>query len=64
MINPIDKDKVAENPGLIAYPHTIGSAIIKPENVGKIKSRGLSVIYKQTDMGKLNRLKTKRSGVC
>ncbi|MBC7695674.1 MAG: DUF2452 domain-containing protein [Burkholderiales bacterium] len=50
MINPIDKDKVAENPGLIAYPHTIGSLAIKPEDVGKVKSRALSAMYEQTDM--------------
>ncbi|MBA3680079.1 MAG: DUF2452 domain-containing protein [Bacteroidetes bacterium] len=50
MINPIDKDKTAENPGLIAYPHTIGSAVIKPEDLGKLKSRALSVMREQTDM--------------
>ncbi|MEO6304738.1 MAG: DUF2452 domain-containing protein [Bacteroidia bacterium] len=50
MINPIDKDKTAENPGLIAYPHTIGSVVIKPEDIGKLKSRALSVMREQTDM--------------
>lgn len=50
MINPIDKDKVAENPGLIAYPHTIGSVVIKPEDIGKLKSRALSAMREQTDM--------------
>jgi Protein of unknown function (DUF2452) len=50
MINPIDKDKVAENPGLIAYPHTIGSVVIRPEDLGKVKSRALSAMYEQTDM--------------
>ncbi len=50
MVNPIDKDKVAENPGLIAYPHTIGSLAIKPEDVGKIKSRALSAMHEQTNM--------------
>lgn len=50
MINPIDKDKVAENPGLIAYPHTVGSVVIKPEDVGKLKSRALSAMHQQTDM--------------
>lgn len=48
MINPIDKDKTAENPGLIAYPHTIGSSLIKPEDVGKVKSRALSAMEEQT----------------
>lgn len=48
-INPIDKDKVAENPGLLPYPHNIGSIAVKPEDVGKIKSRALSSMYEQTD---------------
>ena len=50
MINPIDKDKTAENPGLLAYPHTIGSIVVKPEDVGKIKSRALSAMQEQTKM--------------
>jgi hypothetical protein len=50
MINPIDKDKVAENPGLIAYPHTIGSVVIRPEDIGKVKTRALSAMREQTDM--------------
>ena len=49
MINPIDKDKVAENPGLLAYPHTIGSIVIKPEDEGKLKSRALSAMREQTN---------------
>ncbi|MES2567870.1 MAG: DUF2452 domain-containing protein [Bacteroidota bacterium] len=48
MNNPIDKDKVAEYPGLIAYPHTIGSLAIKPDDVGKLKSRALSAMHEQT----------------
>ncbi len=48
MINPIDKDKVAENPGLIAYPHNVGSINIIPEDVGKLKSRALSAMHEQT----------------
>ena len=49
MINPIDKDKVAENPGLLAYPHTIGSIVIKPEDGGKLKTRALSAMHEQTN---------------
>ena len=48
MTNPIDKDKVAENPGLIAYPHHIGSIVVRPEDVGKLKSRALSAMHEQT----------------
>jgi hypothetical protein len=50
MINPIDKDKVAENPGLIAYPHTIGSVVVRPEDMGKLKSKALSAMQEQTNM--------------
>lgn len=48
MKNPIDKDKVAENPGLLAYPHTVGGIVVKPEDKGKIKSRALSAMQEQT----------------
>ena len=37
-INPIDKDKVAEAPSILAYPHHVGSIIVRPEDNGKIKS--------------------------
>ncbi len=47
-VNPIDKDKVAENPALLAYPHHIGSISVKPEDVGKLKSRALSAMHEQT----------------
>lgn len=47
--NPIDKDKVAEEPGLISYPHTIGSIVVKPEDEGKLKSRALSAMREQTN---------------
>jgi hypothetical protein len=49
-INPIDPDKITENPGTIAYPHHAGSALIKPEDQGKIKGRALSAMEHQTDM--------------
>jgi len=48
--NPIDKDKVAENPGLLAYPHHVGSIVIKPEDNGKIKSRSLTAMREQTNI--------------
>ncbi len=49
MINPIDKDKVTENPGTLTYPHTIGSVVVKPEDEGKLKSRALSAMREQTN---------------
>ena len=55
-INPIDKDKVAENPGLLPYAHTVGSAVIKPEDKGRIKGLALNAMYEQTDL-QLNQIK-------
>ncbi len=49
-INPIDKDKIAENPHLLPYAHTVGGAVIKPEDKGRIKGRAVSAMYEQTDM--------------
>lgn len=46
--NPIDKDKVAENPGLMEYAHTVGGVAINPEDQGKLKSRALSAMHEQT----------------
>lgn len=49
-INPIDKDKITENPHTLEYAHHSGSALIKPEDQGKLKGRALSAMEHQTDM--------------
>ena len=46
--NPIDKDKTTETPGILEYAHHVGSALVKPEDKGKLKSRALSAMEKQT----------------
>lgn len=48
-INPIDPDKITTNPHAIEYPHHVGSALIKPEDVGKLKGRALTAMEYQTD---------------
>ncbi|GAB4145177.1 MAG: hypothetical protein Fur0041_19870 [Bacteroidia bacterium] len=48
-INPIDPDKVAENPGLLPYAHTVGSAIIRPIDKGRTKGLAVSAMYEQTN---------------
>ncbi|GAB5539923.1 MAG: hypothetical protein Salg2KO_20260 [Salibacteraceae bacterium] len=48
--NPIDKDKVTDTPGILEYAHHVGSALIKPEDRGKLKSQSLSAMYAQTDL--------------
>ena len=49
MINPIDKDKVAEFPGLLPYAHNIGSIFVRPEDVGKLKTRAFTAMREQTN---------------
>ena len=47
--NPIDPDKITENPHSLEYAHRVGSALVKPEDEGKLKSRALSAMEFQTD---------------
>ncbi len=47
--NPIDPDKVTDNPGLITYAHHVGSAVIRPEDKGKIKGKAMAAMRDQTD---------------
>lgn len=55
-VNPIDKDKIAENPHLLPYAHTLGGAIIKPLDKGRIKGLAMAAMYEQTG-DKLNLIK-------
>jgi len=48
--NPIDKDKIAENPHLLPYAHTLGGAVIKPMDRGRVKGLAMTSMYKQTDL--------------
>lgn len=47
--NPINADKVAENPGLMAYAHSVGGAIIKPEDMGKVKGKSVLAMRQQSE---------------
>lgn len=49
-INPIDKDKIAENPGLLPYAHTVGSVVVKPLDKGRIKGNAMAAMVEQTNM--------------
>ncbi|WP_462250138.1 DUF2452 domain-containing protein [Ekhidna sp.] len=44
-----DKDKITDLPGLIEYAHHAGSAIIKPEDKGRIKGNAVAAMHDQTD---------------
>ena len=48
-INPIDVDKITENPHNLEYGHHVGSAAIKPEDRGRIKGLAISAMEEQTD---------------
>lgn len=48
--NPIDKDKITEHPGLIPFAHHVGSAMIRPADIGKVKSRALVSMEQQTHL--------------
>ena len=43
------KEKTAENPALLSFPHSVGSAVIKPEDKGKIKGRAMAAMKEQTE---------------
>lgn len=47
--NPIDKVKVADSPGLMEYAHTAGSAVIRPEDIGKVKGKAQMAMRQQTN---------------
>lgn len=53
-LDQIDLERMSEmtteNPGIIPFPHTVGAAMIKPEDKGKIKGRSLSAMYEQTEL--------------
>ena len=44
-----DRDKITDLPGLIEYAHHAGSAIIKPEDKGRIKGTAVAAMQDQTD---------------
>lgn len=49
-INPIDPDKIAQNPHLLPYAHTVGGVPINPIDKGRAKGLSLTSMYEQTDM--------------
>jgi hypothetical protein len=49
-VNPIDDDKVAIEPHLLPYAHSVGGVVIKPTDKGRIKGRAVASMYQQTDI--------------
>ena len=50
IFNPIDKDKITENPHSLPYAHTVGGVPIKAIDKGKVKGQAVAAMYEQTDM--------------
>jgi hypothetical protein len=48
--NPIDPDKVTDRPGLIPYPHHIGSPAFAPTQSGTIRSSAIKAMQEQSSM--------------
>ena len=52
-VSKIDLDKMKEKttdaPGLLPYAHTAGGAVIKPEDMGKIRGKSVLAMHQQTD---------------
>ena len=48
MSDALDKKNVSRNPGLIGYAHTAGSAVIRPEDMGKVKGKAQMAMRQQT----------------
>ncbi len=49
-VNPIDEKNVAASPHNLPYAHTVGGAVIKPIDRGKVTGLAVSAMYEQTDM--------------
>lgn len=48
MSDALDKLNVSKNPGLLGYAHTAGSAVIRPEDMGKVKGKAQMAMRQQT----------------
>ena len=44
------EELVAQAPGLLPYAHTVGGAIIRPDDMGKVKGKSVLAMRQQTDM--------------
>ena len=44
-----DRDKITDFPGLIQFAHSVGSALIKPEDKGRIKGNAVAAMHDQTN---------------
>ncbi|MEY3051309.1 MAG: hypothetical protein RLY31_1094 [Bacteroidota bacterium] len=45
----IDPDKVAQQPHLLPYAHTVGGSVIRPIDRGRVKGQAMAAMYDQTE---------------
>jgi len=48
--NPIDPEKVTENPHNLPYAHNVSSAVIFPDDKERIKNKAMAAMVEQTNM--------------
>ena len=44
------EELIAQSPGLMPYSHTVGGAVIRPDDMGKVKGKSVLAMRQQTDM--------------
>lgn len=44
------RDKITTTPSTLPYAHHVGSAVVKPEDKGKIKGRAVAAMHEQSQM--------------
>jgi hypothetical protein len=49
-VNPIDDDKITENPSTLPYSHTVGGFVIKPIDKGRTKGLAVQAMQEQTQI--------------
>ena len=43
------REKTTASPGILTFAHTVGGAVVKPEDEGRIKGRAMAAMMEQTD---------------
>lgn len=43
------KEYTTDNPGTLDKPHSVGGAVVKPEDMGKVKGRAVTAMQQQTE---------------
>ncbi len=44
------REKTTASPGILPFAHTVGGAVVLPEDEGRIKGRAMAAMKEQTDM--------------